>query len=85
MAQQVATVVQAVRATSREQQSSMVVVAVGAEVPLEPANTVGEMAHQEQPEMMVSITRAEALVHQLLEVKCQKVVMASSSFATRHQ
>ena len=85
MAQQVATVVQAVRATSRVQHSSMAVVAVVAEVPLELANTVGEMAHQEQPEMMVSITRAEALVHQLLEVKCQKVVMASSLCATRHQ
>ena len=85
MAQQVATVVQAVRATSREQQSSMVVVAVGAEVPLEPANTVGEMAHQEQREIMVSITRAEALVHQLTQATCRKVVMASSLCATRHQ
>ena len=63
----------------------MAVVAVEAEVPLEPANTVGEMAHQEQPEMMVSITRAEALVHQLTQARCRKVVMASSSFATRRQ
>ena len=77
--------VQAVRVTSRVQHSSMAVVAVEAEVPLELANTVGEMAHQELREMMESTTRAEALVHQLLEVKCQKVVMASSSFATRHQ
>ena len=63
----------------------MAAAAVVAEAPLELANTVGEMAHKEQPEIMVSIKRAEALVHQLLEVKCQKVVMASSSFATRRQ
>ena len=60
--------------------------AVVAEVPLEPANTVGEMAHQELREMMESITRAEALVHQLQEAKgALKVVMASSLCATRHQ
>ena len=63
----------------------MAAAAVGAEVPLELANTVGEMAHQEQPEIMVSITRAEALVHQLTQAACRKVVMASSSFATRRQ
>ena len=85
MAQQVATVVQAVRVTSRVQHSSMAVVAVEAEVPLEPANTVGEMAHQDLREMMESITRAEALVHQLQEAACRKVVMASSLCATRHQ
>ena len=63
----------------------MAAAAVVAEAPLELANTVGEMAHQEQPEMMVSITRAEALVHQLQEAACRKVVMASSLCATRHQ
>ena len=63
----------------------MAAAAVAAEAPLDMANTVAEMAHQEQPEMMVSITRAEALVHQLQEVKCRKVVMASSLCATRHQ
>ena len=63
----------------------MAAAAVGAEVPLELANTVGEMAHQELREMMVSITRAEALVHQLQEAACREVVMASSLFATRHQ
>ena len=63
----------------------MAAAAVAAEAPRELANTVAEMAHQEQPEMMVSITRAEALVHQLTQATCRKVVMASSSFATRHQ
>ena len=77
--------VQAVRATSREQQSSMAAAAVAAEAPLELANTVGEMAHQELREMMESITRAEALVHQRQEAACRKVVMASSLCATLHQ
>ena len=76
---------QAVRVTSRVQHSSMAVVAVEAEVPLELANTVGEMAHQELREMMESTTRAEALVHQRQEAACRKVVMASSLCATRHQ
>ena len=67
--------VQAVRVTSRVQHSSMAVVAVEAELPLEPANTVGEMAHQELREMMESITRAEVLVRQLLEVVHLRVVM----------
>ncbi|CAB4660588.1 unannotated protein [freshwater metagenome] len=79
------TVVLVVRVTSRDQHSSTVAVAVAVDPPRELANTVGEMAHREPLETMVSITPAEVQVHQQQEAACLKEVMASSLFATRHQ